>query len=242
MISVVQCNSRFQSLYCVSSAVAGGERDVAILIDGTDNVRGEFEHIRRFIIRILEPLDIGTDKVRVAVVQHSERPTPVFYFNTYQTKDEVLRAVNTMSPAGGRSLNTGGALRFMKDTVFLERNGGRAALKVPQFTIILAGSRSRDNVKEPAGALKTDGVIPFGVGVKNADPKQIEDISHNPSFAFNVKEFTELSTIPSRLNNYLVLPKEQLVKVLDDGKTKFRFLLACQTCCEKTTQIQLFFK
>lgn len=227
VISVMQCNSVLKNLHCVPSAVVtGAERDVAILIDGTDNVRGEFEHIRRFIIKILEPLDIGTDKVRVAVVQHSEKPTPVFYFNTYQTKDEVLRAVNTMSPAGGRSLNTGGALRFMKETIFLERNGGRAALKVPQFTIILAGSRSRDNVKEPAGQLKTDGVIPVGVGVKNADPKQIADISHSPSLAFNVKEFTELSTIPSRLNNILVLPKQQLIEVLEKGKTKFYSLLS----------------
>uniref|UniRef100_A0A3B4YBF2 Collagen alpha-3(VI) chain-like n=1 Tax=Seriola lalandi dorsalis TaxID=1841481 RepID=A0A3B4YBF2_SERLL len=175
------------------------ERDVAILIDGTDSVRGEFAYIRDFIIKILEPLDIGTDRVRVSVVQHSEKPAPIFYFNTYQTKEEVLRAVNSMSPTGGRSLNTGNALRFMRDTIFSERNGGRAAQNVPQFNIILAGSRSRDNVKDPAGALKTDGVIPFGVGVKNADPKQIEAISHNPSFAFTVKEFSELSTIPSRI-------------------------------------------
>uniref|UniRef100_A0A665UVY5 VWFA domain-containing protein n=1 Tax=Echeneis naucrates TaxID=173247 RepID=A0A665UVY5_ECHNA len=130
----------------------------------------------------------------VSVVQHSERPTPNFYLNTYQTKDEVLRAVNQLTPVGGRSLNTGSAIRFMKDTIFSDRNGGRAAQMVPQFNIILTGGRSRDNVKEPAGALKTGGVIPFGVGVKNADPKQIEAISHNPSFAFNVREFSELTT------------------------------------------------
>uniref|UniRef100_A0A3B4TR29 Collagen type VI alpha 3 chain n=1 Tax=Seriola dumerili TaxID=41447 RepID=A0A3B4TR29_SERDU len=199
------------------TVVTGAERDVAILIDGTDSVRGEFAYIRDFIIKILEPLDIGTDRVRVSVVQHSEKPAPIFYFNTYQTKEEVLRAVNSMSPTGGRSLNTGNALRFMRDTIFSERNGGRGAQNVPQFNIILAGSRSRDNVKDPAGALKTDGVIPFGVGVKNADPKQIEAISHNPSFAFTVKEFSELSTIPSRVNNYLSLPKEQLAVVLQQS-------------------------
>ncbi|XP_022595952.1 collagen alpha-3(VI) chain isoform X3 [Seriola dumerili] len=201
------------------AVVTGAERDVAILIDGTDSVRGEFAYIRDFIIKILEPLDIGTDRVRVSVVQHSEKPAPIFYFNTYQTKEEVLRAVNSMSPTGGRSLNTGNALRFMRDTIFSERNGGRGAQNVPQFNIILAGSRSRDNVKDPAGALKTDGVIPFGVGVKNADPKQIEAISHNPSFAFTVKEFSELSTIPSRVNNYLSLPKEQLAVVLQQAES-----------------------
>ncbi|XP_070832691.1 collagen alpha-3(VI) chain-like [Chaetodon trifascialis] len=196
------------------TVVSGAERDVAFLIDGSDNVRADFAYIRDFIIKVIEPLDIGIDKVRISVVQHSERPTPSFYLNTYQTKDEVIRAVNGMSLAGGRSLNTGQALRFMKDTILSERHGSRAAQNVPQFLIILTGGRSRDNVKEPAGALKTEGVVPFGVGVKDADPRQIEAISHNPSFAFTVKEFSELSAIPQRLNNYLSLPNEELTVVL----------------------------
>lgn len=201
-----------------SSVVSEGQRDVAFLIDGSDNVRADFAYIRDFIIKVIEPLDIGIDKVRVSVVQHSERPTTVFYLNSYQTKDDVLRAVSGMALAGGRSLNTGSALRYMKDTILSERHGSRAAQNVPQFLIILTGGRSRDNVKDPAGALKTDGVVPFGVGVKDADPKQIEAISHNPSFAFTVKEFSELSNIPQRLNNYLVLPSEELNVVLQQGK------------------------
>lgn len=156
--------------------------------------------------------------MRVSVVQHSERPTPNFYLNTYQTKDEVIRAVNGMTLSGGRSLNTGSALRFMKDTILSERHGSRTTQNVPQFLIVLTGGRSRDNVKEPAGALKTEGVVPFGVGVKDADPKQIEAISHNPSFAFTVREFSELSTVPQKLNNYVSLPREELETVLRQGK------------------------
>lgn len=197
---------------------SGTERDVAFLIDGTDNVREGFPAIRDFILKVIEPLDVGIDRVRVSVVQHSERPTPNFYLNTYQTKDEVIRAVSGMTLAGGQSLNTGSALRFMKDTIMTERHGSRSAQNVPQFMIVLAGSKSRDNVRESAGALKTEGVVPFGIGVKNADPKQIGEISHNPSFAFNVKEFSELSTIPQRLNNYVSLPKDQLDLVLQQGR------------------------
>lgn len=194
------------------------ERDVAFLIDGTDTVRADFPYIRDFIIKVIEPLDIGIDKVRIAVAQQSERPTASFYLNTFQTKDEVIRAVSNMPLVGGRGLNTGSALKFMKDTIFSERHGSRAAQNVPQFLIVLSGSKSRDSVKEPAGVLKTEGVVPFGVGVKNADRKQIEAISHNPSFAFTVKEFSELNTIPQKLNNYVSLPKEQLSVVLQQGK------------------------
>lgn len=204
----------------------GAERDVSFLIDGTDRVRGEFNYIRDFIIKVIEPLDIAEDKVRISVVQHSERPTPSFYLNTYKTKDEVIRAVQGLRVAGGRSLNTGSALTYMKDTILSESNGGRAAQNVPQFLIVLAADRSADNVKEPAGALKTEGVVPFGVGVKDADPRQIEAISHNPSFAFNVREFSELSTIPQRLNNYVSLPREELTAVLEQGKSDFFFWVA----------------
>ncbi|MED6293497.1 hypothetical protein CHARACLAT_011203, partial [Characodon lateralis] len=196
------------------NGLSGAERDVAFLIDGTDSVRADFPYIRDFILKVIEPLDIGIDRVRVTVVQHSERPTPVFYLNTYQTREEVIRAVRGMVLAGGRSLNTGAALRYMKATAMSDSHGSRAAQNVPQFLIVLAADRSMDSVKEPAGELKTDGVVPFGVGVKNADKRQIEAISHNPSFAFNVKEFSELGTIPPKVNTYVTLPKDQLAVTL----------------------------
>ncbi|XP_076119593.1 collagen alpha-3(VI) chain-like isoform X1 [Alosa pseudoharengus] len=198
----------------------GGERDVAFLIDGTDAVRADFPYIRDFIRKVIEPLDIGTDKVRISVVQHSERPTPSFYLNTYNTKDQVMTAVSNMNLAGGRSLNTGAALKFMKDTILSASHGSRAAQNVPQFLIVLTGGKSRDNVRDPAGDLKTTGVVPFGVGVKDADPKQIEDISHNPSFAFKVKEFSELDTVQAKLNQIVNLPKEELVVVLEQAEAQ----------------------
>ncbi|RVE58535.1 hypothetical protein OJAV_G00210240 [Oryzias javanicus] len=199
------------------TSVVGDERDVAFLIDGTDSVRADFSHIRDFIIKVIEPLDIGFDKVRISVVQHSERPAPNFYLNTYQTKEEVLRAVNEMTLAGGRSLNTGSALKFMKDTILSERYGSRSAQDVPQFLIVLAADRSVDSVKQPASDLKKEGVVPFGVGVKNADRKQIETISQNPSLAFTVKEFSELSNIPNAINYIVSLPQNEREKVIEEG-------------------------
>ncbi|XP_053536818.1 uncharacterized protein col6a3 isoform X3 [Ictalurus punctatus] len=192
-----------------------GERDVAFLIDGSDAVRGDFSHIRDFIIKVIEPLDVADDKVRIAVVQHSERPSPNFFLNTFKTKEEVLRALKQMSPTGGSSLNTGAALTYMKNTILSSNSGGRAAQNIPQFLIVLTGGKSRDSVREPAGVLKTEGVLPFGIGVKNADSKQIAAISHNPSFAFNVKEFSDLKIIQQKLNSYVSLPQTQLEVLLE---------------------------
>lgn len=212
--------------------ITGAERDVAFLIDGSDNVRADFPYIQDFILKVIQPLDIGRDRVRISVVQHSETPTSVFYLNTYQTKDEVIRAVNNMRLAGGRSLNTGSALKFMKDTILSESNGSRAPQNVPQFLIVLTGGRSRDNVKESAVALKTGGVVPFGVGVKDADPRQIQEISHNPSFAFKVNEFSELGSVQQKLNKYVSLPTEEFQVVLDQGKQNLCFCFKNVIVCE----------
>lgn len=132
-----------------------------------------------------------------------------------------MRALRQLSPAGGRSLNTGAALTYMKNTILSPNSGGRAAQNVPQFLIVLTGGRSKDSVKEPAGVLKTEGVVPFGIGVKNADSKQIAAISHNPSFAFNVKEFSQLNTVQQKLNSYVTLPKTQLDDIVKQGKNIF---------------------
>lgn len=119
----------------------------------------------------------------------------------------------------------------MKNTILSSDSGGRAAQNVPQFLIVLTGGRSRDSVKEPAGALKTEGVVPFGIGVKNADSKQIAAISHNPSFAFTVKEFSQLNTVHQKLNSYVNLPKTQLDIILEQGKEPlFLIYLWCIYC------------
>ncbi|XP_029104439.1 collagen alpha-3(VI) chain isoform X2 [Scleropages formosus] len=192
----------------------GGERDVAFLIDGSDAVASDFPSVIDFIKRVIEPLDVGSNKIRIAVAQHSETPAPNFYLNTYSTKEEIMAAINGMTPTGGRYLNTGAALVFMRDIIFSPTYGSRAAENVPQFLIVLTGGRSRDNVRDPAVALKTGGVVPFGVGVKNADRSQIEAISYNPAFAFSVKEFSQLNTVQQRLGSYINLPKENLEVIL----------------------------
>lgn len=115
----------------------------------------------------------------------------------------------------------------MKNNILAPNGGGRAAQNVPQFLITLMGGRSRDSVKEAASALKTEGVVPFGIGVKNADSKQIAAISHNPSFAFNVKEFSQLGSVHQKLNTYVNLPKTELEVVLREGKETLFLLNLC---------------
>ncbi|KAG7272997.1 hypothetical protein CRUP_010181 [Coryphaenoides rupestris] len=215
-------------------------RDIVFLVDGSSYVGNQnLPYVRQFITNIVNKLDVQPNRVQIGLMQFSERPKIEFYLNTHQNNQDVLNnlafhvddfqnmpelAEQIMQPlitvVGDTAVTdiieeTGSALKFMKETILSESNGSRAPQNVPQFLIVLTGGRSRDNVKESAVALKTGGVVPFGVGVKDADLRQIQEISHNPSFAFKVKEFSELDSVQQKLNTYVSLPKEQLQVVLD---------------------------
>ncbi|MGH0163172.1 UNVERIFIED_CONTAM: hypothetical protein FKN15_047330 [Acipenser sinensis] len=182
----------------------GVKKDVVFLIDGSDDVGGDFSYIRDFISRVIQTLNVGIDKVRISVVQYSDSASPSFYLNSFTTKEQVLNAVSGLSLIGGTSLNTGAALSFLKDTIFTPTYGSRISENVPQFLIAVSARRSEDSVQEPARALKSAGVVPFTIGVKNADTREIREIAHNPSFAFTISDFSQLTSVQKQLENYVI--------------------------------------
>lgn len=78
-MSVFRCFSDFQSTF--SSCLSGpdqkcksGPVDLVFLIDSSRSVRPhEFETMRKFMIDILDTLDIGLNATRVGVVQYSSQ-------------------------------------------------------------------------------------------------------------------------------------------------------------------------
>ncbi|RXM36551.1 Collagen alpha-3(VI) chain [Acipenser ruthenus] len=182
----------------------GVKKDVVFLIDGSDDVGGDFSYIRDFISRVIQTLNVGIDKVRISVVQYSDSASPSFYLNSFTTKEQVLNAVSGLSLTGGTSLNTGAALSFLKDTIFTPTYGSRISENVPQFLIAVSARRSEDSVQEPARALKSAGVVPFTIGVKNADTREIREIAHNPSFAFTISDFSQLTSVQQQLENHVI--------------------------------------
>ncbi|MGH0153081.1 UNVERIFIED_CONTAM: hypothetical protein FKN15_023815 [Acipenser sinensis] len=187
-----------------SRSADGVKKDVVFLIDGSDDVGGDFSYILDFISQVIQTLNVGIDKVRISVVQYSDSASPSFYLNSFTTKEQVLNAVSGLSLIGGTSLNTGAALSFLKDTIFTPTYGSRISENVPQFLIAVSARRSEDSVQEPARALKSAGVVPFTIGVKNADTREIREIAHNPSFAFTISDFSHLTSVQQQLENHVI--------------------------------------
>ncbi|KAK2839440.1 hypothetical protein Q5P01_013180 [Channa striata] len=176
-------------------------RDVVFLLDGSDGTRTGFPAMRDFVQRVVDTLSVDDDKDRVSVVQYSREPAVQFYLNTYTTKDEILDTVRGLRHKGGRPLNTGAALQYLRDNVFTASAGSRRLERVPQVLILLSGGRSSDSVDAPASALKQMGVQTFAIGTRSSDLSELQKISHDPSSTLSVSEFTELPSVQEKLSS-----------------------------------------
>lgn len=170
------------------------KKDVVFLLDGSDGTRNGFPAILDFVQGVVEKFNLEDSMDRVSVVQYSTNAEVDFYLNTYATKDEILNAISAVKHKGGRRVNTGSALQYVRENVFTASAGSRHQQGVPNILILLRGSRSTDNVDQAASALKESGVLIFGVGTRNLS-SEIQRIANGPSYAQTVSEFSDLANV-----------------------------------------------
>jgi len=161
--------SGFSLTHAQQQQAVSGEKDVVFLIDGSEGVRSGFPLLKEFVQRVVESLDVGPDRVRVAVVQYSDRNRPEFYLNSYMDQQSVVNAVRRLTLLGGPTPNTGAALDFVLRNILISSAGSRITEGVPQLLIVLTADRSGDDVRGPSVVLKRGGAVPIGIGIGNAD-------------------------------------------------------------------------
>ena len=180
-----------------------------ILLDGSDGTRNGFPAMRDFVQRVVEKLNVGENKDRVSVVQYSRDPEVHFYLNTYTAKEDVLGTVRGLRHRGGRPLNTGAALQYVRDNVFTASSGSRGQEGLPQMLIVLSGGRSSDNVDTPASALKEDGVLILGIGTRNSS-REVQRIATDPRFTQAVSDFSDLPNVQQQFFSSLDTATEEV--------------------------------
>lgn len=152
-----------------------------------------------FVQRVVARLNIGENKDRVSVVQFSRDTDIHFYLNTYTTKEDILGTVRVLRQKGGKPLNMGAALQYVRENAFTASSGSRRLEGVPQMLILLSAGRSFDNVDIPASALKDLGILIFAIGSSNSERNELERISFDPRLALTVSDFTELPNVQEQL-------------------------------------------
>ncbi|XP_026902694.2 collagen alpha-3(VI) chain isoform X2 [Acinonyx jubatus] len=191
-----------------------GEKDVVFLIDGSEGVRSGFPLLKEFVQRVVESLDVGPDRVRVAVVQYSDRTRPEFYLNSYMDQQSVVSAIRKLALLGGPAPNTGAALDFVLRNILISSAGSRIAEGVPQLLIVLTADRSGDDVRGPSVVLKRGGAVPIGIGIGNADITEMQTISFIPDFAVAIPTFRQLGTVQQVISDRVIqLSREELSRL-----------------------------
>ncbi|XP_075036483.1 collagen alpha-3(VI) chain [Mixophyes fleayi] len=201
------------------------KKDIVFLIDGSDAARSGFPNLRSFIQRVVEYLDVGQDRVRIAVVQYSDSARSVFLLNTYPDRQDIIRAIQNMSPIGGSVLNTGAALDYASSNVFTAVAGSRAAEGVPQFLILLTSGKSRDDVRRAATSLKSRGVVPYAIGTGRADRAELQAISFKPDFVLYVPDVTELESAYQTFSQRVKAMTTKDISTATDNRRDILFLI-----------------
>lgn len=180
-----------------------GKKDIIFLIDGSDNTDSEgIAHIRDFILKIVEQLDVQPDKIRVALVQYADKVKTEFSLNSHNNKAAVLSAIRRLRQMGGRSSDLADAidhvLRFE-----LNSFAGARPTEASQHLVVLTGGRSPQDVSLYGPLLKTSRVNCIGIGADRADTRQLMSISKSSADVIQVSKFSNLPTIKDKFINRL---------------------------------------
>lgn len=175
------------------------KKDIVFLLDGSDKTRNGFPAIKNFVKSTVENLFVDKSLDRVSVVQFSDNPMVNFYLNSHKAKSDYINAIDNLTHKGGRRLNIGAALQFVRHRVFTSSTGSRRLEGVPQILILLSSRPSTDNVEAPAFALKEHEIVSFGVGVGDANRAELEMIAFKPEFTYGIADFSQLPSVQLQL-------------------------------------------
>ncbi|XP_074173303.1 collagen alpha-1(XX) chain isoform X2 [Rhinolophus sinicus] len=177
--------------------------DMIFLVDGSWSIgHSHFQQIKDFLASVIEPFEIGPDKVQVGLTQYSGDPQTEWDLNAFGTKEEVLGAVQNLHYKGGNTF-TGLALTHVLQENLKPTAGPRP--EAAKVVILVTDGKSQDDVHTAGRVFKDLNVDVFAVGVKNADEAELRLLASQPLdiTVHNVQDFPQLSTLAGLLSRLI---------------------------------------
>lgn len=202
-------------MFSLSLLKAQDTADIVLLIDGSKNVGAtNFPYVRDLVVRIIEPLDVGRDTVRVALVVYDSSPDVKFYLNSFDSKAALLNAVKGLTYTEGDESNLGAALEEVAESLLSETSGGRAEEGVPQMLLVISAGPSTDDTGAGDRAIKRANVITLGVAIGDTATADLEAVATDKSFVLQAADVREVANVGDRLLPYIngVIQRRILVK------------------------------
>ncbi|KAM4580679.1 collagen alpha-6(VI) chain-like isoform 1-T2 [Odontesthes bonariensis] len=177
--------------------------DVVFVVDESGSIGPDnFQLMRSFLQSVVSSLEVGSARVRVGIVTYNTEPTVQASLNTFKDKAEILQFINYLPYRRGGT-NTGAALNFTLNTIFVKEQGSRE--DVQKVAVVITDGKSQDSVSEAALSLRRAGVTVFAVGIKDANQTELEEMASHPPgrHVFNVNSFTQLRHLQMQLQKSL---------------------------------------
>ncbi|KAM4031650.1 matrilin-4 isoform 2-T2 [Anomaloglossus baeobatrachus] len=169
-----------------------GPMDLVFIIDSSRSVRPfEFENMRKFMIDMVNSLEIGPTHTRVGVVQYSSQVQNVYSLKSYFTKAEMHKAINDIIPLAQGTM-TGLAIQYAMNVAFTVEEGARPLSKrIPRVAVIVTDGRPQDRVTEVAAQAREAQIEIYAVGVQRADVNSLRAMASPPidDHVFYVESF-----------------------------------------------------
>ncbi|XP_060735731.1 collagen alpha-1(XII) chain isoform X2 [Tachysurus vachellii] len=185
------------------------QADIVLLVDGSYSIGlANFAKVRSFLEVLVNSFDIGATKVQISLVQYSRDPHTEFALNKHHDLSAVVKAIRTFPYRGG-STNTGKAMTYVREKIFVTSRGARE--NVPRVMVLITDGKSSDSFKDPAANLRNTDVEIFAVGVKDAVRSELEAIANPPAenHVFEVEDFDAFERISKELTQSICLRIEQ---------------------------------
>lgn len=161
--------------------------DIALILDLSGSVETVRDLIMAFATQFVSDLAIGSDLIRISLINYADEPDICFYLDSYSTKRGVLNAL-VAKFYGGRT-GTAAAIQTMYQDVFTTSRGDRRS--VDNFAILVSDGGSnidRDQTIPRAEQAKQRGIIMYSVVVgESPSMNEMEEIANSPSTEYMVR-------------------------------------------------------
>ncbi|XP_025048328.1 collagen alpha-6(VI) chain [Alligator sinensis] len=195
---------------CSEEACKDMKADIIFLVDSSGSIGDEnYVKMKRFMKELVNRSDISTQQVQIGVVQFSDVPREEFQLNQYSTKRDIVSAIDRISLIN-QNTQTGKALKFVAE-YFQSPKGARPNVK--KILILITDGEAQDAVKDPATALRQEGIVIYSVGVFNANKTQLEQIAGKPELVFYVENFDILKEIENEIIFGICSPYESCKRI-----------------------------
>lgn len=148
--------------------------------------------LRDYIKQFVNSRPVGPNAVQVGVAQFSTAQRVVMDLNSYDTREAIVTALDTIRPRPGQTANIGAALNFVRENMLKPERGSRIRSGIPQIVMLWTSKKSSDSVEGPAQALLRTGVLTLAAGFKAANLDELNQIAISDQAVFHGKEFRQV--------------------------------------------------